>query len=202
MKLIAVEANIGVGKSTLLPKLADEIGFTPIKEDVDDPMFTKLLKDFTDNPHDTEKRLTFQKYITETRAKLLNNIPEGNYLIERSLFSDLIFSQVNMLGMERPDGKYLSYYYDIIDALKDYPQVDAIVYLQADPKVSYERLLRRGRNAEAGTPFEYILDLHNYHEAALPQICRTYNTPLIRIDWNNFGSARDIADRLKNQDII
>lgn len=189
MKLIAVEGNIGTGKSTMLPKLAERLGYTQIQEPVDDPEFLRLLKEFTDNPHDTAKRLDFQKYITESRANLLTDLPDGKYIIERSLFSDLIFSQVNMLGMERPDGVYLSYYYDIIDRLKDYPQVDAIVYLKTTPEVAHSRMMGRNRDAEKGTPVEYLGDLSRYHDACLPQICREYNTQLIVVDWDDFGAA-------------
>lgn len=202
MKIIAVEANIGVGKSTLIPQLAEELGYKQIQEPVDDPKFLELLKGFTDNPNDTGKRLEFQRYITESRAALLEDLPDGNYVIERSLFSDLIFSQVNMLSMERPDGEYLGYYYDIIDRLKDYPKIDAIVYLRCAPGVAYSRMKGRGRDAENGTPLEYIKDLHNYHEACLPQICREYDTPLVPVDWNEFGRVEDVVTDLKLMEIV
>lgn len=206
MKLIAVEANIGAGKSTLLPQLAEELGYECIQEPVDDPMFLELLEAFTKNPHDTTKRLDFQKYITQRRAELLKDIPDGNYLIERSLFSDLIFSQVNMLGTERPDGAYLSYYYDIIDGLKDYPQVDAVIYLKTSPAICHKRMMDRGREAEAGTPLSYLTDLSRYHDAALPQICREYHTELYRFDWDNFGEgiggAKGIAEFLRSMEVV
>lgn len=202
MKLIAIEGNIGSGKSTFIPELAKELGFEQIQEPVDDPEFTRLLQAFYDNPTNTSVRLDFQRYITETRAKLLSGIPDGNYLIERSLYSDLIFSQVNMLSTERPDGSYISYYYDIIDRLRDYPQVDAVVYLRTSPEVTYKRMVGRGRKAEAHTPLEYIEDVHRYHEAALPQICREYNTELLTFDWDKFGSPRLIAAQLEERGII
>jgi deoxyadenosine/deoxycytidine kinase len=188
MKILVVEANISAGKSTMLPALALHLGYTHIQEPVDDPTFTRLLKLFTQNPTDTKIRLDFQRYITSSRSALLKGLPDGNYVVERSLFSDLIFSQVNMLGMERPSGEYLSYYYDIIDQLKDYPQTDAIIYLRTNPEAVHNRLLERGRDAEQGTPLEYMRDLHNYHEACLPQICRAYNTELITFEWDKFGA--------------
>ena len=202
MKLIVVEGNIGTGKSTLIPELAKELGYEQIQEPVDDPHFMELLDAFTHNPTNTKVRLEFQRYITETRANLLARIPDGNYVIERSLFSDLIFSQVNMLSMERPSGEYLGYYYDIIERLTDYPKVDAIVYLRTTPEITYNRMLGRGREAEAGTPLEYIEDLHRYHEACLPQICRQYDTELLTFDWDKFGSPRLIAAQLEERGIV
>lgn len=206
MRLIAVEANIGAGKSTILPKLAEKIGFTQIQEPVDDPRFLELLEEFTKNPHDTNKRLKFQQYITERRAELLKDIPDGDYLIERSLFSDLIFSQVNMLTMERPSGEYLAYYYDIIDRLVDYPHVDAVIYLRTSPEVAHKRMLSRGREAESGTPLEYLKDLSRYHDASLPQTCREYDTKLLTFGWDDFGESEGgldaIVHRLREANVI
>lgn len=206
MRLIAVEANIGAGKSTLLPKLAEKLGFTQIQEPVDDPEFLRLLNEFTQNPNDTKKRLQFQQYITHRRATLLDGIEDGDYLIERSLFSDLIFSQANMLSMEKPDGTYLNYYYDIIERLKTYPKVDAVIYLRTSPEVSYKRMLGRGRDAEAGTPLDYLQDVSRYHDASLPQTCRNYNTKLLTFGWDDYGESEGgldaVVHRLKEAGIV
>lgn len=203
MKLIAVEGNIGSGKSTVLPQLAQEIGFEFIQEPVDDPKFLELLEGFTKNPSSTSKRLEFQQYITSRRADLLKDIPDGNYIIERSLYSDLVFSQVNMLGMERPDGAYLSYYYDIKDRLKDYPQVDAVVYLKTSPLICHKRMQERGREEEKGTPLIYLADVSRFHDACLPQICREYGADFMRFEWDCFGAEwggiKGVAEKLRRR---
>ncbi|WP_281648616.1 deoxynucleoside kinase [Parendozoicomonas sp. Alg238-R29] len=196
---VAVEANIAAGKSTLLPQLAEELGWESLKEPVDDPRFTELLEDFTKHPHDANRRICFQKYITERRANLVKNLDTSkNYLIERSLYSDLIFSQANFLSMEQPSAMYMDYYYDIKRRLHDYPRISAVVYLRTTPEVAYGRLISRGRNAEDGTPLAYIKDLHNFHEACLPQICREMNTPLLNLEWDNFGCKTEVAQMVLN----
>ena len=175
----------------MVPELCKRLGWKEIIEPADsDPEFNQLLNDFTSNPYDANKRIEFQMYVTNNRAELLKNIntDEDSYIIERSLFSDLIFSQTNFLSTERPDASYMSYYYDIKRRLVDYPKVDAIVYLRTDPDVVYERMLGRGRAAEQGTPLDYIRDLHRFHDACLPQICREYDTKLITVDWTHFGT--------------
>lgn len=190
MPLVAIEANIAAGKSTMVPKLTAELNWNEIIEPVDsDPEFARLLNDFTSNPNDADKRVEFQMYVTNSRSDLLKDVDvsDDGFIIERSLFSDLIFSQTNFLSTERPSAHYMSYYYEIKRRLEDYPKVDAIVYLRTDPDVVYNRMLGRGRDAEQGTPLEYIRDLHRYHDACLPQICREYDTQLITIDWTHFG---------------
>lgn len=203
MKLVAIEGSIGTGKSTLLPKLVGSLTkltgdqWTQLQEPVDDPKFLELLNDFTKHPDDAEKRIRFQMYITNRRSEMLKDIPDGNYVIERSLFSDLVFCQTNMLNTERPDGKYLSYYYDIKDRLEDYPTVDCLVFLGSDPKLSYDRMLLRARAEESGTPFEYFQDLEAFHRTCLPQICRTYNTPYLCVDWSQFGDVDVLAGKVQ-----
>lgn len=190
MPLVAIEANIAAGKTTMVPKLTAALGWNEIIEPVDsDPEFARLLNEFTSNPTDANKRIEFQMYVTNSRSDLLKNVDvsDDGFIIERSLFSDLIFSQTNFLSTERPCAAYMSYYYEIKKRLQDYPKVDAIVYLRTDPDVVYERMLGRARDSEQGTPLEYIRDLHRFHDACLPQICREYDTQLITIDWTNFG---------------
>ena len=194
---VAVEANIAAGKSTLLPKLAAELGWEAIQEPVNDSEFTRLLKDFTDHPADACKRIQFQEYITNRRARLVNELPtDRNYLIERSLYSDLIFTQANFLSMSNPDERYMLHYCEIQRRLGDYPTISAVIYLKTAPEIAHRRLIERARSAEDGTPLSYLCDLHNYHEAILPQICRSMGTPLITVDWDHFGCEKGVAERL------
>ena len=195
---VAVEANIAAGKSTLLPKLAAALDWDPIQEPAEDPEFARLLGEFTQNPKNSRSRIRFQSYITERRAAIVESLPaDRNYLIERSLYSDLIFTQANFLSMEQPDTEFMLHYCDIQRRLKDYPRISAIVYLHTTPDVAHSRLLSRARQAENGTPFEYIRDIHNYHEAILPQVCESMRTPLITMDWNDFGCEHEVAQRIE-----
>lgn len=199
--LIAIEGNIGVGKSTLLPKLIHELNthstepWQLIIEDVDtDTEFQRLLKAFTVDP---TKRIEFQRYITNKRAEICKNLnPEYNYVIERSLFSDLVFCQANLAEACRPDGQDLDYYYDIQDKLKDYPQVSAVIYLKSDPVISYERMVERARDAEAGTSQDYLQLISDCHDTFLPHICRRYNTQFIVQEWTDFGCHEMLARRI------
>lgn len=196
---VAVEANIAAGKTTLLPKLAEALDWYPIQEPAEDPEFARLLTEFTKNPKDSSNRIRFQSYITERRVDIVETLPSNrNYLIERSLYSDLIFTQANFLSMEQPDSCFMLHYCEIQRRLHDYPRISAVVYLHTTPDVAHQRLKCRARKAEDGTPYEYIRDIHNYHEAILPQICESMNTPLITMDWNDFGCEHQVAKQILN----
>ncbi|PVZ72130.1 deoxynucleoside kinase [Pelagibaculum spongiae] len=197
-KLIAVEGNIGAGKSTLLGPLVDALNevtgekWQLIKEDVDEnPEFQKLLAEFTKDP---SARIRFQRFITNHRAQLLEGVDESiNYVIERSLVSDLIFSQANLSNMPRPDGEDICYYYDIHDRLETYPKIDMVVYLQTNAHVCYERMLSRARESESGTPESYIELISDFHDCLLPHICRDHDIELATMDWDDFGCPEQVA---------
>lgn len=176
MKIIAIEGGIGAGKSTLVKRLGEILDdWKVIQEPVDsDPEFHRLLKQFIDNPTDADKRAEFQMYITRVRQAMLKDLTNGNYIIERSLYSDLVFTQCNMLSTEGPTGAYMSAYYDIKSHLKDYPRIDTVIYLSRDPEECLKSAMKRDRAGEDAYQLDYFKDLHNYHLCCLPQICREY----------------------------
>lgn len=188
MKIIAIEANIGAGKSTLLDPLRRELelwsgeDWEVIMEPVDqDPEFHRLLKEFMANPDNADKRVEFQKYITAQRQELLRGLKNGNYLIERSLFSDLVFTQAYFLTAERPSAHYMDYYYDIKRRLKDYPKIDLVLYLDRDPEACAVSITKRGREGEF-YPLHVLQDLKRFHDACLPQIAREYDIKFVHVD--------------------
>ncbi|MEQ4531440.1 MAG: deoxynucleoside kinase [Mixta sp.] len=186
MKIIAVEANIAAGKSTLMAPLAAKISaltaeqWQVLVEPVDaDPQFLALLQEFTSQPGDANARIRFQLYITLMRQRLLKDLPEGNYLIERSLYSDVVFCHTNFLHTERPDAIYMDYYYQIKACLSDYPPIDVVLYLDRDPAACFASCMARGRAGEAAYTLDYFLDLKRFHDACLPQLVRQYPARLI-----------------------
>ncbi len=186
MKIVAIEANIAAGKSTLLVPLAAALtektgaNWSVIKEPVDeDPVFLELLQVFVENPHDADARVAFQLYITASRQRLLNNIPEGNYVIERSLFSDIVFCHVNFLMTEQPSARYMSYFYQIKDNLQRYPHIDLVVYIDRDATACFNDCMARARPGEDKYTLDYFEDVKAFHDACLPQITRQYGSTLL-----------------------
>lgn len=203
MRLVAVEANIGVGKSTLLPRLVDALNFfnsgvggkpwRQIQEPADDPKFMQLLDAFYKEPT-TENRVKFQYYVTNRRHDMLQELDTSfNYVIERSLYSDLIFCQLNFLEMECPEGRYMNYYYNIKRKMETYPKIDDVVYLTCDPSRAVKSIKERGRECEQGISYDYISELESFHRACLPQQCRVYGAKLHTFDWTDYGCQYAIA---------
>lgn len=210
MRLIVIEGNIGCGKSTLLPKLKEALQeqtnekWEILLEPVDtDPEFHRLLKQFIDNPTDANKRAEFQMYMTESRATMLNDIPDGNYILERSLFSDIVFTHANMLSTSAPSGEYWNCYWDIAKRLNDYPKPTVLVYLSRDPYACYESACERDREGEDKYEVEYFEDLERFHLACLPQICRKYDVPYLEYNLGtSYANENCVIFDLIGRDLI
>lgn len=204
MRLVIIEGSIGAGKSTLLPSL--EIAMSEMTGDhwqtliepVDtDPEFHRLLKQFIDNPTDGDLRAEFQLYMTRTRSAMLKEIPDGNYIIERSLFSDLVFTHTNFLSTSCPTGSYINSYWDIVKHLEDYPKPDVLVYLGRNPEACMRSAMKRDRDGESAYELPYFEDLHRFHLACLPQITRQYNVPYIELDLQDeYPEAYSLASQI------
>ncbi|MGL5012869.1 MAG: deoxynucleoside kinase [Bacteroidales bacterium] len=206
MKIVVIEGNIGCGKSTLLKPLCAELEartlepWTVLVEPVDeDAEFHRLLKIFIDNPTDANKRAEFQNYMTTMRAELLSTVPDGNYILERSLFSDLVFTHTNMLSTSAPTGEYWNCYWDIAKRLEDYPKPDVLVYLSREPQACLESCMKRDRAGEGAYDIDYFTDLHRFHLACLPQVTRKYQVPYVEMNLGaSYAAAAEVADHIIN----
>lgn len=206
MKIIAIEANIAAGKTTLLKPLAISLSeitglnWHIIKEPVDeDPVFLELLKVFIENPEDADARIAFQLYITRCRQNLLKNIPDGNYIIERSLFSDIVFCHVSFLMTEQPSAKYMSYFYHIKNCLNNYPHIDLVIYIDRNIEACFNACMVRGRAGENKYSLNYFEDVKAFHDACLPQITRQYGAKLLthRVE-SGFACPIELANAVVN----
>lgn len=194
---IAVEGNIGVGKSSLLPRLGELIPGTweVLDERVDeDPEFKALLDSFYKDPN---KQAHLQSWITHRRLQEFQSLSgkSVNYLFERSFLGELVFCHANFMRHEKPSGQFMGYYYNIVSALKQC-RYDAVVYLKASPERCYERIRYRSRKEESIIDYDYVRHLHACYETHLPESARVLNIPVLTIDWENFGSADAISAQL------
>lgn len=198
---IAVEGNIGVGKSTLLPRLQQALGaggetWNVMCERVDeDPEFKRLLEDFY---KDSNKQVQLQSWITQRRLREYKSLASNpdHYLFERSFLGEIVFCHANLVRHEKPEGDYIRFFYDVIGALKQC-RYDAVIYLKASPDTCFNRIKFRARDAENDIPFEYVQYLHNCYETHLPEAARAHHIPVVTVDWDQFGSIDNVAEQLR-----
>ena len=160
---IHVEGNIGAGKSTLLNYLKDNLECNTSQEPVQEWMKLDLLDKFYKDIN--RWSFTFQMNCFISRAHQVEQLPEGNNLIERSIMSDKIFAQncYNNGDMEKTEFdiylRWSSWLYETVCK-----PVKNVIYLRSSPEVSYERIKKRNRDGEESIPLEYLKQLHQLHD--------------------------------------
>lgn len=174
MFIIALEGNIGTGKSTLGKLIQDRIQFIDGVEFIQEPVHKWVeLKDKDGNIlekfyKDQDRwSYTFQHNAFITRAqdimkhrdkKLL--IIERSVLTDRNVFAKLLHENGKISNMEWD--LYTQWYEWLSKEFSIRP--DRFIYLKADPQTSYKRMRKRLRDEEDGVPFEYIKQVHDKHE--------------------------------------
>ena len=155
LKYIVVEGPIGVGKTSLAQRLADEFGSSLLLEHVEENPF---LERFYQNPR--EAALSTQLYFLLRRSKQLQEFKQADifspvkvadFLIEK----DRLFAQVTLNASE----------YELYDQVYshltiDAPTPDLVVYLQAPVEVLLRRIRKRGRGYERLIESAYLEQLN------------------------------------------
>jgi deoxyadenosine/deoxycytidine kinase len=152
--LLAIEGNIGIGKSTLLNKLKQHYRHDSTVVFVDEPVDTWEEKGLLAAMYEDKiSRCTFQLMALATRyGSLLNALSTGatTIITERSVFSDrACFAKVNLEQGSAGEDAYAAAH-DALCAALPAGISTATVLLEAPRAVLNRRIAKRGREAEGG----------------------------------------------------
>ena len=154
-KFIAVEGPIGAGKTTLTKLLADSLNYETFLEK---PSENPFLPDFYINP--SQAALATQLFFLFQRVKQIQELKQGDIFLSNRV-SDYLLDKDKLFAKATLSSEELKLYEQIYQYLAiDLPTPDLVIYLQADTKTLYERVMHRGIEMEKTISFEY-LDLLN-----------------------------------------
>jgi len=176
--IVAIEGNIGAGKSTILEHLRTAFAekgiravFMPEPVDIwstitDEKGETILSKYYADAK---KYAFPFQMMAYTTRLSILRRTIQENpgcdvIVCERSLEADhQIFAKMLFDDQMIEHLQYSVYKWLYDDTAKEYA-TDGIVYLMAEPARCLERIRRRQRDGESNIPLEYLEKCRKYYD--------------------------------------
>jgi deoxyadenosine/deoxycytidine kinase len=189
---VAVEGPIGVGKSTVVDRLAERLEGRRVVEDWSANPF---LRPF----YDGRPGAAFQSEL----FFLLSRYRQQQELVQRQLFTqstlvDYVFERSRLFAYLNLDDSELLIYDKLYALLAEgVPRPDLVVYLQAPTEVLLRRVKARGRPEDSRLSEEYLAEVNRaynhyfFHYSA---------TPLLVVNTEGVDFAHhedDAADLLK-----
>jgi deoxyadenosine/deoxycytidine kinase len=158
---IAVEGPIGVGKTSVVERLAERLDATTVLEEWGQNPFLKLS-------YDGKTGASFQTEL----FFLLSRYRQQQELLQRNLFSqvtisDYVFEKSKLFACLNLDDSELLIHEKLYGLLTEgVPKPDLVVYLQAPTDVLMKRIRARGRPEETSLSEEYLAEVnraYNYY---------------------------------------
>lgn len=148
---IAIEGPIGVGKTTLAKRLADDLnGELILEQPQDNPFIEKFYQDPKGMALPTQLCFLFQ------RTKQLKAVNQTD-LFHTCRIADFIMDKDPLFAEATLDKDELDLYQQVYSNMTfDAPKPDLVVYLQASSDVLIERIQKRGKGSEKKVPADYM----------------------------------------------
>jgi deoxyguanosine kinase len=188
-KYIAIEGNIGAGKSTLATMFSKQFNTRLVLEEFEDNSF---LPKFYNDP----QRYAFpleMSFLTD-RFNQLRRITPSQDLFTQHTVSDymlakcLLFAKVNL---NEDEYELYQRLYEIIDA--QLPMPDLVVYLHNPVKKLQWNIANRGRSYEQKIEDEYLINLQQAYLAYLQQHLYKH-TAVVIIDCSSMDFVKNTDD--------
>ena len=182
-KFIAVAGNIGVGKSTLVKLLSDQLGWRPFYEPVTENPY---LKDF----YEDMQMWGFhsQIYFLMRRLRIHRQLMDADNSVvqDRSVYEDAEIFAHNLFLQdaitERDYATYRELYHVLVEFL---PAPDLVIYLRASVSTLLDRIAMRDRSYERTISAAYLADLNELYERWVKgfELCPVLVVPCDDLDY-------------------
>jgi deoxyadenosine/deoxycytidine kinase len=152
---IAVEGAIGVGKTSLVERLAEKLDANTVLEEWEQNPF---LKGFYDGRPGSAFQV--EMFYLLSRYRQLQELQQRN-LFKSSTISDYILEKSKLFAYLNLEDSELLIYEKLYALLAEsVPRPDLVVYLQAPTEILLKRIRGRGRVEEAGLSEEYLAEVN------------------------------------------
>jgi len=149
---IAIEGNIGAGKTTLSNKLAEDFNAkTVLERFADNPFLPKFYEDQSRYAFPLEMSFLADRYQQTADDLAQFDLFKDFIVADYHIFKSLIFAKVTLAEDEFRLYKTM---FDII--YKEMPKPDLYIYLYQNTERLLENIKKRGRDYEQEIPAEYL----------------------------------------------
>jgi deoxyguanosine kinase len=182
-RFVAVEGNIGVGKTTLAKRLAGTFSYQTLLEAAEEnPFLERFYLDRKRNALPTQLYFLFQ------RSQQFRELRQGD-MFSPLRVADFLLNKDPLFARVTLDDDEFNLYKKVYDQLIiDAPKPDLVVYLQAPVETLMKRVKQRGVAAEQRIELEYLQQLNE----AYTQLFHYYNdTPLLIVNATDIDLANN-----------
>jgi len=181
---LAIEGNIGAGKTTLAQQLAEDFGARLI------------LEQFTDNPflplfYEQPERYGFSVelfFMTERHKQLQQDLAQRD-LFQENLIADYFFLKTLLFAKNNLTGEEYRLFQRLFTILNGtFPKPDVLLYLHRPVPQLLRQIERRGRGMESDISAEYLIGIQrSYFEYFRTE--RTF--PVVVLDLEDADFSTD-----------
>jgi deoxyadenosine/deoxycytidine kinase len=182
-RFIAVAGNIGVGKSTLVTLLSQELGWAPFYEAVaENPYLSDFYRDMAG--WSFHSQIFFLANRLRSHRQLLDH--PTSVVQDRSVYEDAEVFARNLHDQGYLDLRDYTTYRQLYEVLTEFlPPPDLVVYLRASVQTLQARIVQRGRDYERGIAPEYLAQLNQLYESWIDafRLCPVLTLPADDLDY-------------------
>ena len=177
-QFLAVEGNIGAGKTTLCNLIAEQFGCR------------LLLEQFTDNPflpffYENSERYGFPVelfFMTERHKQLQEHFAQPD-LFQQTTIADYFFVKTLLFAKNNLNDEEYRLFQRLWQVLNQtFPRPDVLFYLHRPVEILLKQIEKRGRDYEKNISSDYLTEIQNaYFDYFKSEI----NVPIVVIDLSD-----------------
>lgn len=195
LNYIAIEGNIGAGKTTLAARIAEDFNAKLVLERfADNPFLPKFYKDQNRYAFPLEMSFLADRYQQLSDDLSQFDLFKDFVVADYHIFKSLIFAKVTL---QEDEFRLYKTMFDII--YKEMPKPDLYVYLYQNTDRLLQNIKNRGRSYEQEIPAEY---LDKINRGYLDYIKSQTDLNVLVIDISDFDFVKKQDDYLKILDAI
>ncbi|QEC66412.1 deoxynucleoside kinase [Panacibacter ginsenosidivorans] len=187
---IAIEGNIGAGKTTLAHLLSKKLNARLVLEEFDENPF---LPKFYENPK--QYAFPLELFFMAERYKQLKDMLRTKDMFQSVTVSDYLFTKCLLFAkVNLPEEEFRLYQklFDIMHQQIIFP--DIVIYLHAPVAKLQKNIRKRNRSYEQSIPDEYLFNIQETYTGYIKQ----HNIKTIFID----ASSADFLDNEKHLKVV